>query len=243
VCLALVACGPTPASVPDGAAASRADATTPADATTAGDATTGADGRSASDAGTGSDGETPEPAFAAEVIRFEPGEGGGYGADALPEVVLGPPRGGGLHTGSTDVLSLGLGGTIVVRLERAAEDGPGPDLLVFENPFEAGNLVFVEPGHVAVSADGEHFVEFPCDPASEPYEGCAGVRPVYANADDPEADPTNPARAGGDPFDLADLPEEVGAVRFVRIRDSGIDHGHGGNTVGFDLDAVAVVGR
>jgi hypothetical protein len=51
-------------------------------------------------------------------------------------------------------------------------------------------------------------------------------------------DPTDPAVAGGDAFDLA----EVGLprARFVRIRDGGTSD-YAGVSGGFDLDAVAVV--
>jgi hypothetical protein len=59
---------------------------------------------------------------------------------------------------------------------------------------------------------------------------------VYAG---PEGtDPTDPAAAGGDAFDLADIG--VAHARFVRITDSGANT-YDGETGGFDLDAIAVV--
>ncbi len=177
----------------------------------------------------------PDP-YADAVVTFEPGDGAGFGADAMPDVVLGPPAGEGASAGSLDVVSLGDGGVIVLELaDMEVTDGPGVDLIVFENPFGG----WIETGFVAVSADGETWHEFPCDPhdAAGGYPGCAGVEPVYAN---PAAgvDPTDPAAAGGDQYDLAELG--LASARFVRVRDSGANT-YGGTTGGFDLDAVAVV--
>lgn len=191
--------------------------------------------------GGGDDGMAPGAPYAVAVVSFEPGDGAGFGQDRLPDVVLGPPRGGGDAMGSLDVLSLGLGGTIVLELGVDAVDGPGPDLIVFENPFRFGGTgpVFAEPGHVAVSANGVTFAEWPCEPDADGSPGCAGVTPVYAHAEENDLDPTDPTVAGGDAFDLADLGME--RARFVRIRDSGLDRGFGTDNAGFDLDAVAVV--
>jgi hypothetical protein len=136
--------------------------------------------------------------------------------------------------GSLDVLSLGREGSIVLELtDTAVVDGPGVDLLVFENPF--GN--YVETGVVAVSEDGQVWHEFPCGLTAEGFPGCAGVHPVHSSPDNGFS-PTDPAAAGGDGFDLATLG--VTRARFIRIRDSGAN-GYGGNSGGFDLDAVAVV--
>jgi hypothetical protein len=178
--------------------------------------------------------------FAVRLVSFEPGPGAGYGEHLLPHVVLGPPRGGGERNGSTHVVSLGTEGTIVVEMGMDIVDGPGPDLIVFENPFRIGDGTFAEPGFVAVSLDGIDFVEHPCDPEDAPtFPGCAGVQPVYANADTNSIDPTDPEVAGGDAFDLAAFG--VDRARFVRIRDGGWPTGLGGDSEGFDLDAVAVV--
>jgi hypothetical protein len=208
-----------------------------------GSASTGAsDGGSAdagpaasADEGCPADAGPGDPRFATRVVSFEPGEGAGYGQSRLPCVVLGPPHGGGDAMGSLDVLSLGRGGSIVLGFDREIVDGPGPDLIVFENPF----LGFVETGVVAVSEDGQDWHEWACgaDQPDAGYPGCAGVHPVYA-APGNGVDPADPATAGGDAFDLADLG--VARARYVRVRDSGA------NTYqccsgGFDLDAVAVV--
>lgn len=177
----------------------------------------------------------PDP-FADRVVSFEPGDSAGFGQDAFPEIVLGAPQGNGLDAGSLDVLSLGRGGIIVLEFtDMALRDGPGPDLLVFENAFNG----WTELGQVAVSEDGQTWHEWPCDPSDPDGDdsGCAGHRPVLSNSDN-DLDPTDPHRAGGDAFDLADLGIET--ARFVRITDTGTNF-YAGKTGGFDLDAVAVV--
>lgn len=182
------------------------------------------------DSGGWADTGGPEP-FADVVVSFTPGEGAGYGQDALPDVVLGPPfaveGGGSLH-----VLSLGDGGEIVLELtDIGLIDGDGPDLLVFENPF----VGWIETGVVAASEDGASWFEWPCDAASR--VGCAGPGLVYASPSN-GVDPTDPAVAGGDAFDLAAIG--LARARFVRVRDSG-ENSYEGTAGGFDLDALAVV--
>ena len=183
----------------------------------------------------------PGAPFAVGVTAFEPGTQAGFGQDRLPDVVLGPPRGTGDAAQSTDVVSLGVGGSITLELGVAAIDGPGADLIVFENAFRVGGTgpLFAEPGHVALSEDGETFVELPCAPEIEGFPGCAGVSAVYANADDNDIDPDDLGEAGGDAVDVAGTG--LSRARFVRIRDSGIDRGFGAPSGGFDLDAIAVV--
>jgi hypothetical protein len=202
--------------------------------------------------------------FADAVVSYRIGTGGGAGTERLPGVVLGPPHGGGAFQGSTDTLSLGLGGQIVIAFsDNLVVDGPGVDLTVFENPFLVRGAVtgplYAEPGTVSVSADGVHWVTFPCHVDMPPYyPGCAGVYPVFANADDPGAPSplvpsttpiqdligvpidafTPPAGSGGDSFDLSAVALHV--ARYLRIDASQIDARLGGLS-GFDLDAVAGV--
>ena len=194
------------------------------------------------DGGPGSVGQTgdgaaaPNGPFAATVVSFSAGDGGGFGADKLPGIVLGGPQGKGASAGSLDVVSLGCGGSIVLGLgARVLIDGPGADLLVFENPF----ATWIELGRVAVSDDGATWHAWPCDPADTAggYPGCAGVAPVLANAEN-GVDPTDPSKAGGDAFDLADLG--LKRARFIRITDTGTN-ACDAPTAGFDLDAVALV--
>ena len=174
--------------------------------------------------------------FADTVVSFMPGTSAGFGKDKFPCNVLGPPLGGGPNAGSLDVHSLGYEGTIVLRFDDVdLFDGPGPDLLVFENPFSG----WIEPGFVAVSDDGETWAEWPCEPQNVDggYPHCAGVHPVLSNPAN-GIDPTDPAVAGGDAFDFAEIG--VTRARYVRIRDSGWSH-YGGIAGGFDLDALAAV--
>ncbi len=187
-----------------------------------------------------SEGPNFDPArFAVRVVSFTPGEDAGYGAEGLPGVVFGPPLGSGDRQGSFDVVALGHGGEITLELGEPAVDGAGADLIVFENAFFYGNGdIFAEPAFVEVSADGETFERFPCEPESDGFEGCAGVMPVYARGDSADIDPLDPKTAGGDAFDLADVG--LGEARFVRIVDSGVGPGQS-PSAGFDLDAVAVV--
>lgn len=192
--------------------------------------------------------ESPPPSrdapYADAVVSYKIGAGGGINEDKLPGIVLGPPKGGGASQGSFDTFSLGRGGEIVLEfVDFIIFDGDGLDFTVFENPFEVGGnagLTFAELGIVGVSGDGALFLEFDCQTATSPYKGCAGVRPVLANPDLNNIDPTDPDVSGGDSFDLA----EVGlkAARFVRIRDA--NAGYGSPILrsnGFDLDAVAII--
>src|SRR4051812_26057798 len=74
--------------------------------------------------------------FISCVESFEPGPGAGFGQDHFPDVIYGPPHGAGTYAGSTDVLSLGARGSIIVGFGGGEiVDGDGPDLLVFENAF------------------------------------------------------------------------------------------------------------
>jgi hypothetical protein len=59
---------------------------------------------------------------------------------------------------------------------------------------------------------------------------------VNANADTNDIDPTDPAVAGGDAYDLADIG--VASARYVRITDRPDLTGMAGV---YDLDAVAIV--
>ena len=95
-----------------------------------------------------------EARYASEVIDFVPGPLAGHGQDLMPDVVLGPPQGSGLYAGSMDVVSLGIGGTITISTGAdTIVDGPGPDFIIFENAFYAGNsaeYIFAELAGVEV---------------------------------------------------------------------------------------------
>jgi len=181
--------------------------------------------------------------FADCVDEFLPA-GAGFGQDEFPAIVLGPPEAGASEQGGLDVLSLGCGGQITLRFAGPGiVDGPGPDLLVFENPFPVGGGTFVEPARVLVSDDGADWRAFPCDLDADVPRGCAGVALVRASASN-DLDPTDPEQAGGDAFDLAALG--LARARYVRLIDVGLEY-HGDDTWctgpsgGFDLDALAAV--
>ena len=105
-----------------------------------------------------------------------------YNAVLLPGIVLGSPKGGGIGSGSLDVVSLGAasvdepggapyGGSIVISFENnLAYDGPGADITIFENVFYIKgatgydpNSRMMEPAIVSVSQDGVVWHTFPFD--------------------------------------------------------------------------------
>jgi hypothetical protein len=148
-------------------------------------------------------------------------------------------RGGGETSGSADVFSLGYeddDNTLIIGWnDFVATNGPGTDLVVFENAFVIGDglMRFMDQAIVSVSLDGELWVEFPHDYSAEDeleysqnpddWVGFAGVEPVLYHVDNNAVDPFDAEAAGGDHFDLDDLPigdgdaiRELG-FRFVRI--------------------------
>jgi hypothetical protein len=172
--------------------------------------------------------------FATEVLESRFGPGQSFGRASMPDVVLGPPRGGGCCKGSLDVVSLGNGGTITLGFERTIVDGPGPDFVVFENPFEFGAQVYAELATVEASADGVDWRAYPCSAVEPPFGACAGWRPVHLDGVD---GPVSPETSGGDAFDLADVG--LATARFVRITDRvDVKPPDGGS---FELDAVGIV--
>lgn len=196
----------------------------------------GADAGAVADAGVDAGVDAGAGPFANRVVSFDAGAGAGFGQSGFPQIVLGPPEGGGAGLGSFDVLSLGFEGQIILSFDGLQlVDGPGVDLLVFENAF----FGFPETGIVAVSDDGLFWHEWPCaaDDADAGYPGCAGVHPVFSSTAS-GISPTDPTRAGGDGFDLAALG--ISRARFVRIRDSGKNR-YVSPSGGFDLDAISLV--
>lgn len=178
--------------------------------------------------------------FAQSVFSFTSGVGAGFGQARMPGVVLGPPRGRGSFQGSFDVLSLGIGGEVILDVGNChIVDKAGVDFIIFENTFWVGGnpeAPFKELGIVSVSLDGENFVAFPCQAAQAPYTGCAGWHPVYSNTDN-DISPFDVDEAGGDSFDLADI--NVSETKYVRIQETG--GGGFAPSLGFDLDAIAII--
>ncbi|MBN1478083.1 cell surface protein [Candidatus Sumerlaeota bacterium] len=214
--------------------------------------------------------------WADEVIDFTPGTNAGFGQDQFPGNVLGRPEGGvsaNIPQASPEaILSLGHGGSITLAFtDNIAANGPGDDLIVFENVFLriSDGDPFIESATVEVSVDGEEWHEFPFDfmpfdPPTPPSTiptiladsfpmGFAGVSPTLTTSSN-GIDPTDPSVAGGDAFDLDDVG--LAFARFVRITDTAgrtdgdgeaiEDDGDfgvvsGGTSAGFDLDAVVAV--
>lgn len=196
-------------------------------------------------AGCGSESDAAEveacgPGFATSVVSVRYGDHAGFGQDRMPSAVIGPPQGAGTMKGSTDVVTLGIGGEIVLGFAGSGiEDGPGVDFIVFENAFYAGGdptRPFVDPGEVSVSEDGTTWVSFPCEAANAPYAGCAGAKPVFSQPSN-GISALDPSVAGGDAFDLATIG--VPRARYVRIQDRSVSGA--GVSAGFDLDAVGVI--
>ncbi len=204
----------------------------------------------ASDEGTGDDIPTPEPpvgaggdacqGFAQAVLDVDYGNGAGFGQANYPDVIFGPPRGGGAGHGGMHVLSLGQRGDIILDLGNCpAIDGAGEDFIVFENAFFIGGnptAPFAELAEVGVSEDGVNFTWFDCADDAYPYDGCTGWNPVYSNPDN-DISPFDVDEAGGEAYDLADIG--VARAQYIIIRDLN-DTGSGG-TAGFDLDAISVI--
>ncbi len=185
------------------------------------------------------DGRVVHGPYATRVVSFEPGMGAGFGADQMPDVILGPPVGFGDAQGSTDVVSLGRGGRICVAFDDVAiVDGAGPDFIVFENAFYAvsGSTLWFELGEVSVSDDGVTYQTYPCVTQGATHPGCAGWNPVYSRPGGIAADDVQ--HAGGDAFDLADVG--LTRARYVCIRDLAT-HDLAPPTTGFDLDAIVAV--
>lgn len=163
----------------------------------------------------------------------DPGAGdAGYG---MPADVLGP---------SGSVFSLGDGGWITLTFPAPIVDGPGDDLVVFENGFEYNGGVYMELGFVEVSSDGATFARMPalCRRADQP-----GGWDVSSPGDF-----YNLAGnfAGGTGFDLADLvacgdPDvlsgavDLQRITHVRVVDVIGDVAAGGATQDFLGRAVA----
>jgi hypothetical protein len=179
------------------------------------------------------------------VQSFTAGAFAGFGQDQLPWIVLGPPRGGGALEGSVDALSLGNGGIVTIAFrDNVLFDGPGDDLIVYENAFHVGSEdgpVFDELAYVELSVDRVTWVRLAFDPDTR--EGLAGRAPVFSRPRN-GIDPLSP-EAGGDRFDIEG--SGLTFVRFVRLVDVDGEIADVGDLVapggkgGFDLDAVAAI--
>ncbi|MCS6857738.1 MAG: LIC_13355 family lipoprotein [Sandaracinaceae bacterium] len=186
---------------------------------------------------------SPQPILADTVIEAPGANPSQRFGD--PMLAINGVRGGGLHAGSTDVYSLDYNERTHITLafdggRRAIFDGPGADLVVFENAFQIQNSdrFFMDPVIVEVSSDGINFRAFPheyrpqpgveYDPRPEAWIGFAGTLPVLLHAENNPLDPFDPV-AGGNAFDLADLGRDPEAqellekgIRYVRLTSAAI---------------------
>ncbi len=197
-----------------------------------------------------------EPPPWADVVLSAPGASDAAFGD--PSLATNGARGAGWTEGSFDVYALDVaveGDTLALGWSgRRVVDGPGPDLVVFENAFALPDgSRFMDPTQVEVSADGATWAAFagsfvgdPEDPTlPEAWAGFAGVTPTLLHLDDNPVDPFDTEAAGGDAFDLADLPD--GSVRdavladgivAVRLGAAGEDFPRDAASNGPDIDAV-----
>ncbi|MDX2177641.1 MAG: hypothetical protein SF028_14350 [Candidatus Sumerlaeia bacterium] len=210
------------------------------------------------------------------VESFTPGIGAGFGSAFFPANVLAGPDGGENppflpNASEQQLLALGSGGAIVLRWDGdVILDGPGPDFIVFENVFleqTTGNP-FMEAGIVSAGKTATALETFPFrfEPppgwdAGNPFAipltavnlpGVAGTQPTLATAAN-GIDPADPALAGGNAFDLADLG--LTWAGHIEIRDPkgplepGAALGSNGLPIydtpvglnGFDLDTVVAI--
>ena len=177
----------------------------------------------------------PGPFLLADVVVDAPGATDDRFGD--PELAVNGVRGGGDVAGSLDVYALGAEGaaaTLVLGFsDLPAPDQPGPDLAVFENPFLAPTTgAFMDLVVVSVRAEDGDWVTFPHDYLAEDetrydndpalWSGFAGRTPVQLHEEDNAVDPFS-VEAGGDVFDLSDLPDtpeadDIRTFGFVEVR-------------------------
>ncbi len=159
---------------------------------------------------------------------------------------------------SSDIVSLGDEGTIVLSFQNPIKNSNGPDFAVFENSFDNS---FLELAHVEVSTDGITFIRIP---------SISLTTEAIQTGSFGSTDPTKihnlagKYRQGyGTPFDLEDIIDSTGvnldSINFVKIMDVVgsisplfANYDSQGNIIndpyptefgssGFDLDAIAVI--
>ena len=157
---------------------------------------------------------------------------------------------------TTDVVSLGEGGTITLGFDATLMDGNGYDFAVFENGFGDN---YLELAFVEVSSDGVHFIRF--DTASL----VSTPKGAYGTLDPEQLEGfAGKYRVGfGTPFDLGWLkarPEvrsgivnlsQIKSIRIVDIVGDGRNRDSFGHVIydpypttgsaGFDLEAIGLL--
>lgn len=170
--------------------------------------------------------------WAEEVVEYAPSIGALDNANSMKAV--GVADGLTVSLGDLDQPSLTSGqssGSITVRLPHEVRNGPGWDLVVFENAFELGGdgFLFAELAYVEVSDNGIDFLRFPATSLTQSRldlgfgSSFSAIHPTNVH----NLAGKHPANEGT-AFDFADLqsaPEVVSGdvslrkIQFVRIVD------------------------
>ncbi len=189
-------------------------------------------------------------AWASKTLSVSYGDG--VTADwETPEKALGPATGD-----TTDVVSLGEGGTITLGFDVTLTDGVGYDFAVFENGFADD---YLELAFVEVSSDAAHYLRFDTASLVDAPVGAYGT----LNPEQLEGFAGKYRVGFGTPFDLSwlkDRPEvraglvnlsQITSIRIVDIVGDGRNRDSFGHVVydpypttgsaGFDLEAIGLL--
>lgn len=170
------------------------------------------------------------PHYADTQVQATGASGAGFGN---PMNALNGVYGAGANAGGFDVFSLNFAsdGILIASFSQGRVcNTPGPDFNVFENGFQnaMAKVLFFEPVVVSVSLNGIDYIDFPhqyigtsslvdiVNPVN--WQGFAGMTPVLYNESTNNfsmhgVDPLDPAVAGGDAFDIDNLPDtELGLL-------------------------------
>lgn len=191
-------------------------------------------------------------AWASGYVDYMPGE-------ALDEEWKTPENAIGKASGtSTDVVSLGRGGSITMTFDAPVKNGEGADFAVFENALDE---TFLELGYVEVSSNGTDFARF-----DNYYLGVEPLGPFDGHDASLIWGFAGKFKQGiGTQFDLSDLLEhplvvdgtvdvdEITHIRIVDVVGDGSELDTLGNPIydpypttgsaGFDLDGIGVINQ
>lgn len=179
------------------------------------------------------------------VYSFKPGTGQNLGQDTayFPKNIFGLPylEADSLvpANGQEDVLSLGMGGEIILGFKnKVLLDVSGDDFFIYENVLKnpLTDALFKEPAIISVSQDGTNYYTFLYDSLS--LDGCAGTKPTLTKGKD-----YNPYTCGGNGFDFKKLGLDY--IKYIKIKDfteyiAKIPNHPNYDPIlsGFDLDAI-----
>ncbi len=179
------------------------------------------------------------------VYSFKHGTGQNLGQDTayFPKNIFGLPYYDADSiapaNGQEDVLSLGMGGEIILGFKnKVLVDVSGDDFFIYENVLKnpVTDAYFKEPGIVSVSQDGINYFTFPYDTLT--LKGCAGTNPTLTKGKE-----YNPYTCGGNGFDIKKLG--LYYIKYIKIKDfteyiakTPTHPNYDPILSGFDLDAV-----